>query len=171
MLLLPEVLLLMWTTNIDMTMRVELFELFAGEAKVSQAFREEGISYVSYDCIYDPTGRSMNFLSSGGFAFRAQLVAQDAYQLKYMHVCMLWLYSPRLAMACVMREIPNSMNVLAPPCASWSLVSRGTSDRSPINPDGRASTGFVHAGNMTIARCGICGLSVCATVAASMLHV
>ena len=72
---LPEVLLLMWTTNVDLRMRVELLELFAGEAKVSQAFREEGRSYVSYDCIYDPTGRSMNFLSSGGFAFWAQLVA------------------------------------------------------------------------------------------------
>ena len=72
---LPEVLLLMWTTNIDLKMRVELLELFAGEAKVSQAFREEGRSYVSYDCVYDPTGRSMNFLSSGGFAFWAQLVA------------------------------------------------------------------------------------------------
>ena len=74
--LIPEVLLLMWTTNIDLQMRLEMLELFAGEAKVSQAFREEGRSYASYDCIYDPSGRSMNFLSSGGFAFRAQLLAQ-----------------------------------------------------------------------------------------------
>ncbi|CAE7342473.1 unnamed protein product [Symbiodinium sp. CCMP2456] len=43
----PKVLLLMWTTNIDLRMRVELLELFAGEAKVSQAFREAGIPYVS----------------------------------------------------------------------------------------------------------------------------
>ena len=80
----------MWTTNVDLMMGVELFELFAGEAKVSQAFREEGISYVSYDCIYDPTGRSMNFLSSGGFAFRAQLVVLHYIpaSLSDQYVCM-----------------------------------------------------------------------------------
>ena len=71
-------------------------------------------------------------------------------------------------MACVMRELPNAMNVLAPPCGSWSFVSRGTSDRSPINPDGRASTDFVTDGNMTIARRGICSLSACTTVHDSM---
>ena len=54
--LIPEVLLLMWTTNIDLQMSLEMLELFAGEAKVSQAFREEGRSYASYDCIYGSFG-------------------------------------------------------------------------------------------------------------------
>ena len=55
-------------------------------------------------------------------------------------------------MACVMREGPDALNLLAPTCSSWSLVSRGTSLRSPINPCGRASCDFVNDGNVTISR-------------------
>ncbi|CAE7835102.1 unnamed protein product, partial [Symbiodinium sp. KB8] len=72
----PKVLLLMWTSNVDLRMQVEMLELFSGDAKVSQVFREAG-----------------------------------------------------LAMACVMREGPNAMNVLAPACGSWTQISRGTSMR------------------------------------------
>ena len=101
-----EVLLLMWTSNVDLTMQVELLELFSGEARVSQAFREAGVSYVSYDCIYDPTGRSMNFLSPGGFALRAQIYRFQVCMQQCTQVDQpVWLHPPRLAMACVMREL------------------------------------------------------------------
>ena len=49
-------------------MQLQAFELFSGEARVSQAFREAGVRTASYDALYDPVGRSMNFLSPGGFA-------------------------------------------------------------------------------------------------------
>ena len=61
----------------------------------------------------------------------------------------------RLSLACVLREAPNAMNVLAPACGSWCMVSRGTTYRSPVNPDGRAGVDFVAEGNKTIARSGI----------------
>ncbi len=43
------------------------------------------------------------------------------------------------------------MLLLAPPCASWTRVSRGTSMRSRINPLG-CSYDFVQEANITIAR-------------------
>ena len=63
-----KVLLLMWTSNIDLGMQVEMLELFSGDAKVSQVFREAGKRTVSYDMLYDPKGKCMDFLSPGGFA-------------------------------------------------------------------------------------------------------
>ena len=66
-----QVLLLMWTQNIDLRMQLQAMELFSGEAKVSSVLRSAGVSCVSYDLLYDESGRSMNFLSPGGFAFTA----------------------------------------------------------------------------------------------------
>ena len=40
-------------------------------------------------------------------------------------------------MTCVLQEGPNALNLVAPDCGSFSLVSRATSQRSPINPLGR----------------------------------
>ena len=55
-------------------MQVEVFELFSGQARVSQVFREKGTSVVSYDILYEPSGRCMNFLKEGGFAQEAKLL-------------------------------------------------------------------------------------------------
>lgn len=60
---------------------------------------------------------------------------------------------PRLAMMCVLQEGPNALNLVAPDCGSFSLVSRATSQRSPINPLGRQGLPFVFRGNGTISRC------------------
>ena len=61
-------------------------------------------------------------------------------------------------MACVLREAPNSMNMLAPVCGSWSTINRGTSRRSPINPEGRSGLDHVWQGTMMISRQGACNL-------------
>ena len=61
---------MMWTQNIDLRMQIQMFELFAGDARVSQVFRESGVTTVSYDFLFDPAGKCMNFLSAGGFALR-----------------------------------------------------------------------------------------------------
>ena len=60
----------------------------------------------------------------------------------------------RLACVCVMKEPPNAFNLVAPDCGSWSVVSRGTSQRSAINPLGRQGIPFVQRGNGTISRWG-----------------
>ena len=67
-----KVLLLMWTDNIDLSMQIEMLELFSGRARVTEACREAGKSCIAYDSMYDPSGAAMNFLSDGGFALEAQ---------------------------------------------------------------------------------------------------
>ena len=46
---------------------------------------------------------------------------------------------------------PGALLLLAPPCSSWTRVSRGTSMRSRLNPLG-LNYRFVLDGNLTIAR-------------------
>ena len=77
-----QVLLLMWTQNVDLRMQLQALELFSGQGKVSQVLREEGVNCASYDFLYDPTRKSMNFLSPGGFAFQAQSYLHDWQSLK-----------------------------------------------------------------------------------------
>lgn len=55
-------------------MQFEMFELFSGRARVTQAFRSAGYSSVAYDALYDSAGSAMNFLSPGGFSLTAQLL-------------------------------------------------------------------------------------------------
>ena len=55
-------------------MQVEMFELFAGQAKVSQVFRQNHVATTSYDILYDPRGRCMNFLKEGGYALETKLL-------------------------------------------------------------------------------------------------
>ena len=62
-------------------------------------------------------------------------------------------------MTCVLQEGPHSLNILAPDCSSWCIVSRGTSLRSPINVEGRSACEFVARGNLTISRLGPFGIS------------
>ena len=63
----------MWADNIDLQMQIEMFELFSGRARVTEAFRSAGRACVAFDATYDPSGTAMNFLSPGGFALTAQL--------------------------------------------------------------------------------------------------
>ena len=51
-------------------------------------------------------------------------------------------------------QLPNSLNILAPDCGSWSSVSRGTSLRTKLNPLGRQGLAFVHRANGMISRPG-----------------
>lgn len=55
-------------------------------------------------------------------------------------------------MVCVLKESPDAFNMVAPDCGSFTLVSRGTSKRSPINPLGYQAFDFVARGNGTISR-------------------
>ena len=55
-------------------------------------------------------------------------------------------------MVCVLQQCPGAFNMVAPDCGSFSVVSRGTSLRTGINPLGMQSLGFVARGNGTISR-------------------
>ena len=61
---------------------------------------------------------------------------------------------------------PGALLLLAPPCSSWTRVSRGTTMRTKLNPLG-LDYQFVKEGNLTIARwlgilwCEILALHTC----------
>lgn len=96
-------------------------ELFAGVGNVSAAFRQHGKSVASFDQSYS---ESMHFTSAAGF------------------ILALWL---------VMSAGPGSLLLCAPPCSSWTRVSRGTTWRTRLNPLG-LSYRFIEAANLTISR-------------------
>ena len=153
----PKVLLLMFTENADTSMRTQMFELFSGEAKVSGVFRRAGIPTVSYDINNCPGKRSMDFLSEGGlrYSFANNLhVRIHLTSIGITDQCRSFptTFASRLSMLCVMQEVPGAFNLLAPDRGSWTVVSRGTSLRSCINPLGRSSLPFVANGNTTIPR-------------------
>ena len=58
----------MFTENVETGMRTQMLELFSGEGAVSSVFKREGVATVSYDINMAPGKRSMDFLSSCGFA-------------------------------------------------------------------------------------------------------
>ena len=82
---------------------------------------------------------------------RPSLICHEAWQLKLPPQRFTGLQL-RLAMVCVLREAPNAFNLVAPDCGSFSIVSRGTSQRSTVSPLGREPLPFVSRGNMTISR-------------------
>ena len=55
----------------------------------------------------------------------------------------------------VLQEAPNALNLVAPDCSSFTVVSRGTSMRTPINPLGRDGIAFVHSANGSVSRLGL----------------
>ena len=133
-------------------MQIEMLEVFSGRGAVTEVFRDAGKACVQIDKIYSDSN-SMDFLSPGGFAQRAEF--QDCvHAYACIRVCMFNCTYLRLTMACVMREGPNAFNLLAPTCSSWCLCSRGTTLRSAVNPLGRSSLGFVQEANLCMARPG-----------------
>ena len=59
-------LLLLWSDGVDVSPRFGAVEFFAGEGKLSQAFRDAGHRVASYDLEY---GEEFDFFSPSGFAF------------------------------------------------------------------------------------------------------
>lgn len=66
----------------------------------------------------------------------------------FMIVPLEWYFLPT---ACCLCTGPGSLIILAPPCSSWTRVSRGTTMRSRLNPTGLDYT-FVAEANLTISR-------------------
>ncbi|CAE7895063.1 unnamed protein product, partial [Symbiodinium microadriaticum] len=56
------VLLLLWTSNIDLQMQIEMLEVFSGRGAVTEVFRDAGKACVQIDKIYSDSN-SMDFLS------------------------------------------------------------------------------------------------------------
>ena len=69
-----QVLLLTFTDNVDLGLQTQMLELFCGEGRVSSVFQRAGVPTVGYDIKKPYHGRSMDFLSSGGYASTPQLV-------------------------------------------------------------------------------------------------
>jgi len=62
----------MFTDNVDLGMQTQMLELFCGEGRVSGVFRGAGVPTVGYDIKKPYHGRSMDFLTSPGYASTPQ---------------------------------------------------------------------------------------------------
>ena len=67
---------------------------------------------------------------------------------------------PRTAIYLVACLAPFGLLVFGPDCSSWSVVARGTSWRSTMNPNGRLGLAWVRNANLMISRCFGCTLSI-----------
>lgn len=127
--------------------------LFAGEGNVGKVWRlgsclglpppprEAGRSVAQYDSEYS---RGMDFLSRGGFALCPQL---------YLRACVVSVR--RCAMYLVLSLVPHGLVLMGPCCSSWTVVSRGTSQRSVVNPSGNRAHQWVCNANLMISRPGL----------------
>ena len=190
MLLKLEVLLLRWMKNLDLQPQYQLFDLFSGHGEVSRVWclgrcvprasmqpthirvivcmyyipglidhsrHERGYKVASFDKLY---GRSMDFLSKGGFALQACNRSQHrgvAYSIDiymYVRACIpsRTMLDPRLAMFVVCCEVPDALNLIGPDCGSWGVPARYTSGRSYVNAFGHMSRQFVASNNCIISR-------------------
>ena len=52
----------------------------------------------------------------------------------------------------ILCQVPEACSLLAPDCGSWSVVSRGGSMRSEINPHGRDCLPWVADNNCAVSR-------------------
>lgn len=123
--------------------------------------REHGLRVGQYDWEYSQRG--MNFLSNGGFAWGSQnmshhskssqllslyiLASIDISYIRTSHVLAL-----RTAIYLVLCLMPFGMLLFGPDCSSWTLISRGTSWRSILNPWGDLSSSWVRNANCMISR-------------------
>ncbi len=63
-----------------------------------------------------------------------------------------FLIDPRTALYMVLCLMPCGLLLCGPDCSSWTLISRGTSWRTPMNPWGNMCLNWVRNANLMISR-------------------
>ena len=122
--------------------------MFSGAGEVSKHYRAQGLVAGEYDYIHD--NRAMNFLSPAGFA--SLCVHYSPFILNLYPLCPQSLLQPRLAIHATLCIVPLGLLVAGPDCSSWTVVSRGTSQRSVVNPAGAVRLEWVRENNTTVSR-------------------
>lgn len=116
------VLLLLWNTAVVTTQDLDFTELFSGAGAVTRGCWAEGLDGSAIDTDYD--ARCMDLCTDAGFA---------------------------LSVAQVLRCKPGGFVLIALVCSSFSVMSRHTSGRSFLTPEGKDHR-FVIEGNLLSAR-------------------
>ena len=157
--LLGIVLLLGWTSNVDLNPKYTMVEYFAGKAHVSNVFNNSpGHRVASYE-IND--SRSMDFLSAPGFVFLISIMqvthVNDMHQGYWVWISHTIPSSTpfavlRLAIVLALQSCAGALHLMAPVCGSWTRISRGSSLRSSINCFGDMTREFVATANCMISR-------------------
>lgn len=122
------------------------------------AARENGYNVGQYD--WDYAERGMNFLSNGGFACVTQICNTTRPNANLFALTgQTWTglvidvsRVPRTAIYLVACLAPLGLLLLGPDCSSWTLVSRGSSWRSVMNPNGRLGSDWIRNSNLMISR-------------------
>ncbi|CAE7192623.1 unnamed protein product, partial [Symbiodinium pilosum] len=106
----------------DISPRYHVVDLFSGVGQISQCYRRHGLAAVEYDFL---VSNSMDFVSAAGFG---------------------------LAIYAVLCLVPFGLLIGGPDCSSWTVVSRGTSLRTIVNPGGNVNLQWVRDNNLTVSR-------------------
>ena len=131
-------ILLSFTKGICLDPRYTMLEYFSGAGKVSQVFRETGRHQVGTFELRD--SRSMDMMSPAGLAHLVKLLKGCKTPL------------PRLAVMMALQSYPGALHLYAPVCSSWTMISRGTSWRTPINVFGDLTKPWVQGANAMLSR-------------------
>ena len=163
-------LALIWTAGVDTSVHYQYVELFSGVGHVSSRFTAAGKPTAYFDKVH--SDKHMNFESPAGFALLAWTFTFKV-RLSYSIVIPMFCFDVkarkattptpfkvhtagavllRLATLLVLRLAPGGLLLCAPECGSWTVVSRGTSKRTPINVLGDCAFEFVRRANMTLGR-------------------
>ena len=157
------VLLILWSTEV--APKFHLVEIFSGVGEIARVYRRAGLAAAEYDFIH--SNDAMNFFTAAGYAFLALPLV-----LIYLNVLQPYnpkapenqsrkptrnpgptpKLMPRLAIHTTMCLLPFGLLVAGPDCSSWTVVSRGTSWRTPVNPGGHLSLEWVRNNNLAVSR-------------------
>ena len=118
---LQKVALEILASPLDTQQTLDHVEFFAGFGNVTRAFRDAGLSALSYELKQDRTYQ--NILTDPGF------IAAMVYILKLK---------------------PGACMLAAPVCSSWVTINRGTSMRSTTTPLGREALDYVADANKMV---------------------
>ena len=107
----------------DLTCSLDHVEYFAGQGRVTEAFRDAGLVGITFEVKADPVFQ--NLLTAEGFT-----------------TAVLW----------VLKLRPGGQILAAPVCSSWVTINAGTSGRTTEHPLGHQHLKYVQEANIMVSR-------------------
>ena len=139
--------------------KYNVVEIFSGVGQIAMQYRRMGLAAAEYDFIHSHD--AMDFFGAAGYAFLALQKcildcssptpkSQKTNPRKLLETTPNRM--PRLAIHTTMCLLPFGLLVAGPDCSSWTVVSRGTSWRTPVNPGGNLALEWVRNNNLAVSR-------------------
>ena len=134
----------------------------AGRARVARAARGAGLAAAALDVLFHSFPQVFDITSASGFALLGRGLLSDHVFTFPTHSFQL-----RLALLVILEgKYGHVLSMMGVCCSSWVAISRGSSHRSFINPQGYSGYRAVNVANKMAARSWVLGchetLSFCA---------